>query len=181
LTNDGTRSTDSIVFVEINNAASSMNMKITEATSNGSRVSGISSDDAFQQIDTSTSNTVYPMTPLVDSEYATISVVGLPGPVFTIIHTTALSSISISIVVSVSLLIFLCACRKKRKFREHLESEDQRASQTTASGPGRQAVAGSSLGESSGTSPKVDTYRIADDRNSNNGKTIASTDKKAGR
>ena len=40
---------------------------------------------------------------------------GYPGPMFKVIHLSALTSLSISTVVSISLMIFICVCRDSKE------------------------------------------------------------------
>jgi hypothetical protein len=123
-------------------SSSSLKSTIIEAIFRVSGNSFTSSNGAVEQLELST----YKATP--PSDYMEIPVVGLPGPIFTIIHSVALCGLSTSILVSVSLLIYLCTCRRKEKARKRQQPKD---SKSTGSGPGRQGAAGNRLDGSSGT------------------------------
>ena len=45
---------------------------------------------------------------------ADVLVVGLPGPLFAVVHVAALTSLTLTIVVGVILLVYHCACRRRR-------------------------------------------------------------------
>jgi hypothetical protein len=80
--------------------------------------------DAVEHISPPTSWSLLPSSPPQDSDYMEVPVVGLPGSDFTIIHSSALFSISTSVFVSTSLLIFLCSCGRKWGLQKQQQSEE---------------------------------------------------------
>jgi hypothetical protein len=134
------------------NASSSSLLTATESTLCVNDANYIT-EAAPKEIDQSTSGSLsLPNQQLLDSDYREVPVVGLPGPVFTILHSSALCSISTSIVVSVLLLIFLCACRRKQKPRKQQLDNEETLQQTIS----RIGDAEDSFVESPATASKVD-------------------------
>lgn len=125
-------------------------------------ISTITGSDAVEQASHSTPSS----SPLLDSDYMEVPVVGLPGPAFTAIHSSALFSISTSVLVSISLLVFLCTCRRRRrqKMGKQQQSEETGKSLTSFRGFSRSMTADSCLEESTKVESAVDN---SDDNNSN--------------
>lgn len=88
-----------------------------------------------------TENTTTKQPPHVQSTSAgaddfVLPVIGLPGPMFTVIHGAALFSLTTTIVISVVLLVWLCACRKT------VEHHANHISSTEKKGGGKYAAEG---------------------------------------
>jgi hypothetical protein len=109
-------------------------LKMT-ATEKISRANGSSLTTGDTTDDHSTSGTFSTLTPPFDSDYIEIPVVGLPGPVFTLIHSAALTGLSTSILVSISLLVYLCSCRRSQKKRKQQQPKKPPAQHSTGGGP----------------------------------------------
>jgi hypothetical protein len=92
-----------------------------------------------------------------DSDYMEVPVVGLPGPTFMIIHSSALFSITSSVLVSASLLVFLCACRGKQRLRIQPQSDEIGTSQSMISVLSRQGTTGGLSGATSTVESPVDS------------------------
>ena len=111
-------------------------------------------DDAYDIVGNSSNPSLPPADPPPDSDYMEVPVVGLPGPTFMIIHTSALISISSSVLVSTSLLIYLCTCSRRRTFG--IQSDETATSQSTISVITRQGATGGQSGSTSKVESPVD-------------------------
>jgi hypothetical protein len=85
------------------------NVQITS----GSVISGIVAPTQQNEADAAASEFVLP-------------VVGLPGPMFTVIHVVALCSLSVTVLISSSLLVYLCVTSNRnrdRRFKQPCSSQ----------------------------------------------------------
>lgn len=89
-----------------------------------------------------------------DDGYIDIPVVGLNTPLFSIIHSIALSSLAITMFVSISLIIYLCTCGRRLKKPHKLKVPQTLQSTASILSRDNDAVICGPLAE-----PKANTYR----------------------
>jgi hypothetical protein len=130
--------------------SSSSKLIVMKETSGMNGNSFSSSNGVVEQVKPSTS---------AASDYIEIPVVGLPGPIFTVLHSIALCGLSTSIVVSISLLVYLCTCRRKEKAHKQQPNEFK-TPKSMVCGPGRQGTGGHRLEGSSETTSKTAAYKV---------------------
>lgn len=104
-----------------------------------------------------------------------LPVIGLPGPMFTVIHSAALFSLTTTIVISVALLVWLCACRKATEHHaNHFPSAEKKGGRKYASEGSTASTDFSSKGVTPGTTStegSTGTASAADKRLGRNGVT----------
>jgi hypothetical protein len=152
------------------NSSSTIQPNTTQSIPNNNETVSLSQLKS-QEHDCDTSGTPYTLTTLssASSDTVNLPLIGLPGPLFTIIHGLALLSLLTTVLVSIFLLVFLCSRdRKQVGGHRQRQTEEPKTSgkgtlQTTDKTTGRNySVLAYSRGCLEKTKSNAAAYRLED-------------------